>query len=318
MATQTQTGKAFEYAVLKALYDRLSTGQLVSVTPNSSVNKAQQFYEDLDNLEREKMDAAAGAAGRHIVRLEPQLEYPDGNTPLLISLQCDAAGKHGDVRDVLTIRQQNSWEIGISCKHNHAAVKHSRLSKHINFGADWLGYECSQEYFSAVTPIFEYLERKKNQHTKWSDMPYKVTDIYMPVLNAFSYELQRLANAHSDTPKLLLQYLLGRNDFYKVIANDNRRITTIQAFNFEGTLNRAAGTQKSLTKVPRASFPGRVIDISYKEMSSNTIIVTCDHGWSLSMRIHNASSQVEPSLKFDVTLEGIPPELYKADEPWDT
>jgi hypothetical protein len=49
----------------------------------------------------------------------------------------------------------------------------------------------------------------------------------------------------------------------------------------------------------------------------NTIIVTCNHGWSINMRIHSAASKVEASLKFDVKLEGMPPELYTAFEPWD-
>lgn len=35
------------------------------------------------------------------------------------------------------------------------------------------------------------------------------------------------------------------------------------------------------------------------------------------MRIHNASSKVEPSLKFDVQIKGMPPELYSHYEPWE-
>lgn len=64
---------------------------------------------------------------RIIKRLEPQLTEPNGNEPLFLSLQADAEGIKGDVRDVLCIRKKNGWEIGLSCKHNHHAVKHSRL-----------------------------------------------------------------------------------------------------------------------------------------------------------------------------------------------
>jgi hypothetical protein len=34
------------------------------------------------------------------------------------------------------------------------------------------------------------------------------------------------------------------------------------------------------------------------------------------MRIHSARSLVEPSLKFDIGLIGVPPTLYTQFEPW--
>ena len=34
-----------------------------------------------------------------------------------------------------------------------------------------------------------------------------------------------------------------------------------------------------------------------------------DNGWQFSFRIHNASTFVEPSLKFDIQLIGIPIEV---------
>ena len=74
------------------------------------------------------------------------------------------------------------------------------------------------------------------------------------------------------------------------------------AFNIYGTLNRNAGRERSIVNVPQLNMPTRFFDISFKPNSRNTIIVTCDNGWTVSMRIHNASSRVEPSLKFDVRL----------------
>lgn len=41
-----------------------------------------------------------------------------------------------------------------------------------------------------------------------------------------------------------------------------------------------------------------------------------DNGWQISFRIHNASSKVEPSLKFDVELIGQPTGLFIIDMPW--
>ena len=114
----------------------------------------------------------------------------------------------------------------------------------------------------------------------------------------------------------LITYLLGINDFYKVIAIDNRRVTQIQAFSMYGTLNRPAGRNRPQVRIPQLQMPNIFHDISFKPRSKNTIIITCDLGWAISMRIHNARSKVEPSLKFDVKLVGIPPGLYTHHEPW--
>ncbi|MDR2486489.1 MAG: HaeIII family restriction endonuclease [Clostridiales Family XIII bacterium] len=316
MPTQSEMGKSFEYAVLKAIYEQLAEEQPVSKIDNTSLDVARGFYDGIGDDLRAVLDAAAVAAIRHIVRLEPQLVTPAGNTPLYLSLQEDAAGQRGDVRDVLIRRQQNAWEIGISCKHNHSAVKHSRLSKHIDFGQEWLGVPCSQGYFDAISPIFDRLAEKRREGALWSSMQYKATDVYIPVLTAFSNELERIATECPDAPASLIRYLLGRNDFYKAISHDSNRTTTIQAFNLDGTLNKNAGAARPLARVSPLSLPTRIVDVSFKEESTNTIIVTCNHGWSINMRIHSASSRVEASLKFDVKLEGMPPELYTAYELW--
>jgi hypothetical protein len=63
-------------------------------------------------------------------------------------------------------------------------------------------------------------------------------------------------------------------------------------------------------------MPMLFYDINFKPGSGNTILVACDNGWTISMRIHNASSLVEPSLKFDVGLTGVPSTLYSQFEPW--
>lgn len=36
-----------------------------------------------------------------------------------------------------------------------------------------------------------------------------------------------------------------------------------------------------------------------------------NNDWTLSFRIHNASSRVEASLKFDIKLENSPKQLFK-------
>ncbi|NLY10409.1 MAG: HaeIII family restriction endonuclease [Firmicutes bacterium] len=317
MGIQTKNGKAFEYANLYSLYRALHITQEVIIEENSALEVAMERYHNSTEEMRNRMNAGADAATRIILRLEPQLTTPLTNVPLYLSIQEDARGQQGDVRDILCIRRQNEWEIGLSCKHNHTAVKHSRLSRTIDFGDSWFEIPCSQNYFNEINPLFDELEELREQGELWRNIDDKEERFYTPLLEAFMRELDRLNYENPRLiPERLLQYLLGRNDFYKVITHDRRRVTQVQAFNIYGTLNRNAGRERSIVNVPQLNMPTRFFDISFKPNSRNTIIVTCDNGWTVSMRIHNASSRVEPSLKFDVRLTGVPPALYSHHEAW--
>lgn len=158
----------------------------------------------------------------------------------------------------------------------------------------------------------------KGNAVLWRDIANKEQRFYIPLLEAFIAELNRLDRENTGIiPEKLLHYLLGRNDFYKIITHDRRKVTQIQAFNIYNTLNKNSGKDRSLINIPQLTMPTRFFDISFKPNSQNTIIVTCDNGWTISMRIHNASSKVEPSLKFDVQLTGVPPNLYTHYEAWE-
>lgn len=317
MAIQTKTGKGFEYACLKAFEGYLkSENNEVEISNNGAVSNAKSDYCNLSLDLQSKMDKAAQAAVRVIVRLEPLLQNSTGDK-LYLTLQADKKGMEGDVRDVLAIRKDKDWEIGISCKHNHAAVKHSRLSKTLDFGDKWLGIPCSDTYFKDIEPIFDRLTELKKNKIEWKAIPSKDDNVYVPILNAFVKELKRLeAEYPKIVPQRFLSYLLGVNDFYKVISKESKKVTQISVFNMYGTLNRSAGKIKPQTVIPKLVLPTKFFDISYKPRSKNTIIVTCDNGWTVSMRIHSAATLVESSLKFDINLTGIPPALYTHHEPW--
>ena len=317
---QTRNGKAFGYACLNAVYKTLSASQDVVIETTKQLETAHNLYTNAPNSLRSSLDEAANAASRVVIRLEPQLSYPDGNSPLFLSLQSDAKGIAGDVRDLICIRNQNNWEIGLSCKHNHRAVKHSRLSSTIDFGRDWFGIPCTKDYFSEIAPIFEELRTTREQSNAtalWSDIVQKNERFYLPVLTAFMDEMHKLNNEHPNKiPELLIRYLIGQHDFYKVITNAGKRTTRIEGINLYGSLNRPSGGQRALANVPKLQLPTRFYDIGLKPGSQTSIEVVCDRGWTISMRIHNASSRIEPSLKFDVNLVSLPVSIYAQDEPW--
>lgn len=322
--SNTEYGKAYEYACLIAIREHLSgkTDSDIIIQESDALQTTKTAFEKAkkEGLS-DKLVKAANAAARVIIRLEPQLEY--GNGSLTLVIQTDAQGIAGDVRDVVCVRRANGWEIGVSCKHNHHAVKHSRLSATIDFGQEWVGVPCSQQYFDAVVPLFNELRNMRANAVEngeplplWNDIPDKAERYYVPVLNAFLAELKRLADNNPDVPSKLIEYLLGRYDFYKVITDDRHKTTRVEAINIAGNLNKSANGHRSIVDVAKLKLPTRFYHMGFVPDSDNKLEIVCDEGWTLTMRIHNASSKIEPSLKFDVQLVSLPSSIHAQVEPW--
>lgn len=155
MPSQTEAGKAFEYALFTEAYNYLSSTYKVLAKNDSSFSIAENCFQLFNNTVQKNYLNAAKAAISHIVQIEPRLENPISNSDTLtLQIVPDSQGIRGDVRDVLFIRSTQNWEIGISAKNNHKAVKHSRLSDRIDFGKEWFQLACNKTYFNSVIPIF--------------------------------------------------------------------------------------------------------------------------------------------------------------------
>ncbi len=312
MANQTTNGKAFEYALLIEFYERLKTISSVSITKNEPYKTAKGFFDSFIETEQDSFRITASASINFLIDVEPRLSNGNSkNDILILELVSDQAGQTGDVRDVLMIRSLQKWEIGISAKNNHRAVKHSRLSQKINFGEKWLGFSCSDNYFQEIKPIFDMLEelRTKNKSTKWTTIENMHQVVYLPILDAFRKELLRLDKENPNiVAENLVQYLIGNKDFYKVIKGNKK--VEIQAYNLHGSLNLPFEKIKPKAKIPKLKLPSRLIEIVYQENSTTTLVVSLNNGWQISFRIHNASSRVEPSLKFDINLVSAPHTLF--------
>lgn len=310
MPSQTEAGKAFEFALFTEAYNYLSGTHKVLTKNDSSFAVAENCFHLFNQANQRSYLNAAKAAISHIVEIEPRLENPISKSDILtLQIVPDSEGIRGDVRDVLFIRSTQNWEIGISAKNNHKAVKHSRLSDRIDFGKEWLNLNCSQTYFNSVVPIFSELRIIKENNELWRNLKEKHKRFYIPVLEAFKKEMLKLDKENpAIVPSALLKYLIGNKDFYKVIKRPNK--TEIYGFHLHGTLNKSAEKVKPKFKVNRLKLPTRIIELSFKPNSTDTLFLTCDEGWQISFRIHNASSKVEPSLKFDINLVGQPQSLY--------
>lgn len=313
MAIQTKTGKAFEYALLHEFYERLSIPHNnVVIIESEPYHTAKSYFENFSEDEQGLYSLVSSAAINFLVDIEPRLSNSLNTEDILqLEIVSDSEGQSGDVRDVLAIRLLQKWEIGISAKNNHRAVKHSRLSQKIDFGEKWIGIPCSQTYFNEIKVIFDYLSelKIKDKNTKWTSIPDMHKKIYLPLLNAFKSELERLDNENPEVvPHKLIEYLIGNKDFYKVIKGSNK--VEIQAYNLHGTLNQPFEKIKPKAKIQKLKLPTRLIEIVFDKDSDTTLIVSLNEGWQISFRIHNASSRVEPSLKFDINLISAPHTLF--------
>ena len=313
MAKQTTNGKAFEYALLNEFSERLKQVTQVTVIKNDIFNNALNCFETFSQKEKDAYSLNASFAVNFLLDIEPRLSNHINQDDILeLEIVADKVGQSGDVRDVLAIRSSQQWEIGISAKNNHRAVKHSRLSNDINFGEKWIGISASTNYFATIQPIFDNLSelRTSSKETmKWQSLGDYHSSVYVPILNAFKDELIKLDRENPGVvASRLVEYLIGNQDFYKVIKGRNK--VEIQAYNLHGTLNLPFGSIKPKAKVSKLKLPTRLIEVVFQENSKTTLLVTLNEGWQISFRIHNASSRVEPSLKFDINLVSSPHTLF--------
>lgn len=117
-------------------------------------------------------------------------------------------------------------------------------------------------------------------------------------------------------PRKMIEYLIGIEDYYKIVSKDSKRLTMIHTFNMHDTLNKPARNKVSAITVPIVKLPTRLVALEFKPNSDNTVEMYLDNGWQLSFRIHNASTKVEPSLKFDVQFISMPMEVLNIECRW--
>lgn len=301
-------GRAYEFICLKSLCDAISQIRSAKIVKNSSYNAAESAWNTLDASEKALYTLSAKSTIDTIFALEPNI-VEESSDVLNLYIQTDQNGEEADVRDIIISRKDIVWEIGLSIKHNHMAVKHSRIAKTLDFGSKWYDVPCSTTYWSDVKPVFDFLEKEKAKGTYFRDLKSKEDEVYIPLLNAFVREITTQVKKNNNVPRRLVEYLLSKYDFYKVISIDSRRLTTIQSFNMYGTLNLPSKKTAPSIKVPVINLPTSLLHIGFKPKSKTTVLMCFDNGWQFSFRIHNAKDIIESSLKFDVQIIGMPADV---------
>ena len=300
MTTQVENGKAFEWAIAQAL--SRSTGG-VQIYENTSKTNAERCFWEISQALRDRFELAADKAVQHILSKEATNDVV--RHPHSVRISADSQGQSGDVRDVILTGL--AGELGISCKTNHDAFKHPRLSGQIDFVRKWeldpVG--CSHEYWNTVRPIFQELDqirRDSGGHAVWQDLEGKAERFFWPVLDAFESELVKLTNINAEHPaevsKSLIKYIVGNRDFFKIVCRSDQ--VEIQGFNLNESLS-----------VGKTKYPDHVVGIDRLDGGQFSKTVRFNRGFTFNFRIHNASSRIEPSLKFDIRAISLPPsEIY--------
>lgn len=301
-------GRAYEFVCLNSLYEAISKIRSAEIVKNSSYFAAENAWNTLTKGEQTLYALSSKSTIDTIFALEPNIVEKSSDV-LNLYIQTDQHGEVADVRDIIIERKDIIWEIGLSIKHNHMAVKHSRIAKNLDFGSKWYDIPCSKTYWNNIKPIFDFLEKEKTKGTYFRDLKSKEDDVYVPLLNAFVKEVSTQIKANKNVPRRMVEYLLSKYDFYKIISIDSKKTTTIQSFNMYGTLNLPSRVAQPTIKVPVINLPTTLLHIGFKPGSRTTIVMCFDNGWQFSFRIHNAKDIIETSLKFDIQIVGMPADV---------
>lgn len=120
-------GRAYEFICLLSLEEAIKAIRPVQIIKNSSYEAAERAWNTLSSPDQKLYKLSAASTIQTIFDLEPNIIEKDDDV-LNLYIQIDQRGEDADVRDIIIERKDIVWEIGLSIKHNHLAVKHSRLS----------------------------------------------------------------------------------------------------------------------------------------------------------------------------------------------
>ncbi len=291
MTGQDIAGNMLEYAIAKQM--ARSAGATIQ-EDNISERACGDFMKQPTNVQNWLMDVA-GASVAHIMQLEKEtlVFKKDG----VVIMQPDSKGKEGDPRDILLSLVDGGY-LGVSVKLNNDVEKNQRLQRNNpDFGRMWkLGASVSENYMNEIEKVFKRLDKFRREGAeKWRDLPNLHEDIYMPVLAAFVKEFELLAQNPSVCENFVKYIIGGAFDFYKIMVYNKEII--VQGYNFCGSLCCA-----------QPALPSALLHMYPK--TKTTIIIPFDGEWTFSMRIHNARTKLENSLKWDVRMTEHPENLY--------
>lgn len=350
-------GKAFEYATVVGVHKELmnngwTTENLELLTDKNfrnverayqAVLESEDEVEDEDNVDllevqnlNNDFTRAAEMAAIYLRKVEP-IMTPNKKVYGVLKVMPDSAGIKGDVRDIDfevfedKEHQESIANIGISCKNNHEAVKHPRITEDPDFAKVWTHEEfsCGDEFLNEMQKMFELIDEYAEKYEKWSYVEDKKETIYYPIIKLYAKEIKRLGyvdiNATEEEQesakrftKLFFEYMFGTRDFYKIIKDDNSKSTKIYPYNMHGTLMKPFNGETNEQAVKMFTLPEEIVEVRIKPKSQTTLEVFFDQ-WIISMRLHNADTKISrTSLKYDVQIKAQPRKIMGTELNWES
>lgn len=350
-------GKAFEYATLVELYRELRNNgwksEQIEIIKDKNYQNLEKAYQMVEKLDEEASDEdeieivhvetasnnynrAARVAVQYLRMVEPILKENE-NTFGVLRAMPDSAGIKGDVRDIdFTVFEDIEHtklinDIGISCKNNHEAVKHPRITEDPDFANEWTNgkFHCSQEFLNEMDPILCKIDEYAMKYEKWSAVADKMDTIYYPIIKLFVKEIKRLGIVKESAnekkredakqfTRLFFEYMFGTQDFYKFIKDDNSNATKVYPYNMHGLLMCPFNGNKNEQAVQTINMPEEIVEVRIKPKSKTTIEIYFDQ-WIITMRLHNADTKItRTSLKFDVQIKAQPRKVMGIVLPWNS
>lgn len=349
------SGKAFEYATLIEIYRELTengwSSKNIDIIKDKNYKNIEKAYQVLQGSDEDSDDEdgiesihietmtndynrAARVAAMYLRMVEPILS-PNEDVYGVLKAMPDSAGSKGDVRDIdFEIFKDKSHKklitnIGISCKNNHEAVKHPRITEDPDFAKVWTGgnFTCSNKFITGMNEIFCKIDQYAKKYEKWSAVTDKMDSVYYPIIKLFVAEIKRLGTTNENASeeeqeraKLFTQtffeYMFGTQDFYKFIKDDSSSATKVYPYNMHGTLMCPYNGNKNSQAVQTITMPEEIVEVRVKPKSKTTIEIYFDQ-WIISMRLHNADTKIgRTSLKFDVQIKAQPRKVMGTILPW--
>lgn len=154
------------------------------------------------------------------------------------------------------------------------------IDKDFDFAKIWFAKNNSFEYTTENESIIS--NHQSSNNTK---------ETIINLLNNFKTEFLRL-KPNQESLKKLLQF---------IVEKDNSSLASV------------IWEEKKYRNI---KLPTKIIDLSFKEKSKTTLIMTMDNGWAISFRIYKTNSKLESTFKLEAQLLGRPSAILYLDAEW--
>jgi hypothetical protein len=274
-ATPNNNGRSLEYLIVAAL----ARQRAFALTDRAEVaqSRDKQTVNQIDSKLRNTFTSSAQI-------ISSWMQKSGLPTPTLIDRTSD--GDEG-VADIILVSK--GLHLDFSIKHNSDSLSHPRPYSIAQKCGHAKGTVLDLDHRIRMAKISEDFRHKATRVTKYVDAPKAKQELYVDTCKEVEKTIN-LAGKHQDAAKILFNSIMGSN-FQKIIVETDsasKDLKKILIYDY--------------SEIPQPD--GFSTSITESEESCR-VAIEFDNQWSLSLRIHTASSRISSTgqlaLKFDAT-----------------